>query len=405
VKRNYIKLLGVFSLLFCLTQAWGQNNDEKPKLTKEVSGKFAIDYRYFPDEALYAGQHDEYISSLFQPEIYLEWKDGTRLIQFTGMIRIDQYDTKRTHADIRELYWQAIFKKWELSIGAKKVFWGVTESNHLVDIINQVDVLEGADVENKLGQPMVHMSFMPNWGTIDFYAMTYFRELQFPGTSGRLRPPFYIDEDATTFESDQDEYNIDLALRWSHSFSVFDVGLSHFYGTSRLPQFLTEDGQTFVNHYELINQSGLDVQASTGSMLWKGELIHIESERQSSTAYTVGGEYTFGNLFRSGIDLGLITEYNFDERGLETINGLDNDMFYGMRLAFNDRQSTDILGGIIYDNDLYTTRYFVEVNRRLGNDWKLSAELTIFDNVSEKDAFSYLLRNDSYVQGTLVKFF
>ena len=42
-------------------------------------------------------------------------------------------------------------RDWSLSIGLGKVFWGVTEFNHLVDVINQTDLVEGIDGEAKLG--------------------------------------------------------------------------------------------------------------------------------------------------------------------------------------------------------------------------------------------------------------
>jgi hypothetical protein len=385
----------------------GQAQDSIPKkkleITKEFSGDIRGDYRVFPEDGLYPGQHNEYFSIAVNPKLYLEWDDGNKLIQFNGFARLDQHDKNRTHADIRELYWQSIFKNSELSIGVKKIFWGVTESNHLVDIINQSDVVEGFDIEQKLGQPMIHYSISPSWGTLDFFAMTYFRKMKFPGTEGRLRPSFQIDDSQTTYESEMEEYNPDLAVRWAHSIGVFDLGLSHFYGTSRLAFFQTTDGTTFTPHYELINQTGLDVQASVGSMLWKGEIIHRESKRKTVTAFTVGGEYTFGNLFSKGIDLGLIAEYNFDDRGLESINGLNNDMFYGLRFAFNDRQSTDILIGAIIDNDNQTLRYFAKANRRLSDTWKLSIEGSGYNNIDESE-FIYLIRNDGFAQISISKY-
>ena len=402
--KHMIAWLVAASFVFYLEDALAQKNGKNPKIHSEVSGNFKGDYRYFPDDALYPDQHQEYFSTLFQPEIYLEWNKGKQLLQFTGFARLDQYDTKRTHADIRELYWQTIFKKWELSIGVKKIFWGVTESNHLVDIINQADVLEGFDLEQKLGQPMIHASWSPKWGTIDLYAMTYFRPMKFPGPQGRLRPPFELDYANTTYESELEEYNPDLAIRWSHSFKVFDLGISHFYGTSRLPLFKTTDGFTFSPHYELINQTGIDIQVSTGSMLWKGELIHRVSNRKTITAFTAGGEYTFSNLFRSGIDLGLIGEYNFDDRGAESINGLDDDFFFGSRIAINDAQSTGLFGGVIIDRETQTMRYIIEANRRLGDSWKISIEVSGFDNIDPSE-FLYLIRNDSYAQISLAKYF
>ena len=81
--------------------------------------------------------------------------------------------------------------------------------------------LEGNDIENKLGQPMVHLSFSPKFGVFDLMVMPYFRTLEFPGQNGRGRPPFQI-ADKSLYESKQKEYNPDLALRWSHSIKSFD---------------------------------------------------------------------------------------------------------------------------------------------------------------------------------------
>ncbi len=391
-------------LTFSLSSFAQETKKKEPKIYKEVSGNFKVDYRYFPEDGLYDGQHNEYFSMVFQPEIYLEWNKGKDILQFTGFGRIDQYDTKRTHADVRELYWQHIYKKWEVSVGVKKIFWGVTESNHVVDIINQSDALEGFDLEQKLGQPMVHASWSPKWGTLDFYAMTYFRQMKFPGPQGRLRPPFSVDQSRTTFEGNRDEYSPDLAVRWSNSMGIFDIGLSHFYGSSRAPLLETKDGVNFNTHYELINQSGLDLQASTGSMLWKGELIYRVSDRKSINAFTVGGEYTFSNIYKSGIDIGLMAEYNYDNRGIELISSMDDDFFFGTRFAFNDRQSTDFVGGVIIDRNNQSTRYVVEANRRIGDSWKFTIESSGFFNIA-KSEFLYLLRNDSFIQFSLAKYF
>lgn len=374
----------------------------KQKIVPEWSGSVRGDFRYYPKEALYEGQEETYFSSVFKPELYMEWDGGAQLIQFTGFARLNQYDTQQTHADIRELYYQRVFKKWEVSAGVKKIYWGFTESNHLVNIVNQDDVLEGNDIENKLGQPMLHVSSTQKWGVLDFMLMTYFRELQFPGFKGRARPPFELDNSAVTFESDAKEYNPDVAIRWSHSIRSVDLGLSHFYGTSRLPLFDSEDGEVFSPSYELIHQTGLELQATTGAMLWKLEGIHRESKRKTISAYTIGGEYTFSNVFKA--DVGVLVEYNYDDRGAELITALNDDIFIGMRIAVNDKQSTDFLGGVNIDRVKGTTTYFVEANRRLGETWKLSIEALGFENIHQSE-FLYLIRNDGYVQMSLAHYF
>ena len=119
----------------------------------------------------------------------------------------------------------------------------------------------------------------------------------------------------------------------------------------------------------------------------------------------MGGEYTFSNIFRSGADIGLIAEYNYADSGIVgSISGLDDDFFFGVRLAANDRQSTDLLAGFIIDRNNNTLRYFAEANRRLGSSWKISIETAGFENVADTE-FLYLLRNDSYLQVSLTMFF
>ena len=375
---------------------------KQKKVNSEISGNIRGDYRYFPEEALYQDQEKEYFSAIFNPELYMDWGKGKQRFQFKGFARLNQYDNQQSHWDIREFYYQKVFKKSELSIGVKQIYWGFTESNHLVNIINQDDVLEGSDIENKLGQPMIHFSNTRNWGTIDFMVMTYFRQMEFPGPEGRGRPPFILDNKNVVFESTSEEYNPDLAIRWSHSINSIDLGLSHFYGTSRIPLFTTINGFIFTPSYELINQTGLELQATTGAMLWKVEAIHRVSERKTIKAFTGGLEYTFSNVFKS--DLGILFEYSYDDRGDESINGLDDDIFFGIRIGFNDKQSTDFLGGINIDRVKGTTTYFAEANRRIGDSWRVSIKALGFNDVSETD-FLYLIRKDGYVEFSLAKYF
>ncbi|PCJ28784.1 MAG: hypothetical protein COA97_00130 [Flavobacteriales bacterium] len=372
------------------------------KITTEISGNIRGDYRFYPDDALYPNQEQEYFSAIFNPEFYISWDKGNQLIQFKGFARLNQYDNKQSHWDIRELYYQKVFKKWEFSLGAKQLYWGFTESNHLANIINQDDVLEGSDIKNKLGQPMAHLSFSPKWGIIDLMVMPYFRTLQFPGIRGRGRPPFILDNNNTVYESEMEEYNPDLAIRWSHSIKSVDLGISHFYGTSRLPFIAPIDSTNFSLVYELINQTGLELQATTGSMLWKLEAIYRISERKTIKATTIGGEYTFSNVFKS--DIGILVEYTYDDRGNESINGLDDDFFFGLRLALNDKQSTAFLGGFNLDRKKGTLTYFAEANRRLGDSWKISVKTLGFENIDNTD-FIYLLRNDGFIEVSLAKYF
>src|SRR5690606_38997970 len=121
-------------------------------------------------------------------EFYHDASAGDQRFAFTAFGRIDSADRERTHIDVRELYWWKNFGSLEIYAGVRKIFWGVTESLHLVDVINQDDVVENPDREEKLGQPMIQLLSQRDWGLLEWFVLPYFREQQLPGREGRLRP-------------------------------------------------------------------------------------------------------------------------------------------------------------------------------------------------------------------------
>jgi len=170
------KLL-ISALLVCSTTLWAN----------EWSGNIALEYIQYSKEALSSSQFKQYGSVSIQPEWFHEWDGGKQSFIFVPFSRWDQHDEKRTHSDIRELSWLKVFAESELRVGIRKVYWGVTESQHLVDVINQTDLVESLDGEEKLGQPMINYALIQDWGTLDFFILPYFRERTFPGIAGRLR--------------------------------------------------------------------------------------------------------------------------------------------------------------------------------------------------------------------------
>jgi len=355
----------------------------------------------------FSEQERNYMSIAIQPEFYYEWGGGANNINFTGFARLDQYDENRTHWDIRELYYQHVHGAWDISVGLKKIYWGVAESNHLVDIINQTDIVESFDGEEKLGQPMTHFSYISAIGTFDLFYLPYFRVPTFAGSAGRLRPGFVIDGDAIGFESSAKEWHQDFAARWSTLIGPIDIGVSHFYGTSRLPVLKDFDfSQPF--NFVIINQTSLDLQATIGPLLLKSESI-IQTNDVRDAIATVGGfEYTFGNVGNTGLDIGLIGEYTYDDRDNTVFNSLNNDIFYGTRLAFNDIQSTEFIAGGIVDLERGNTLYSVEGARRFGNSWKAELEARIFGDISQEPEdieFVTFIEQDSFMKFSLSKFF
>ncbi len=382
-----------------------------PSVCAELSGSVAYEYRHFPNKPLYAEQHHDNSSLTLQPEFHYQWDNGHQLFSFIPYIREDEHDEARSQADIRELSWLKAGEIWEIRMGIRKVYWGVTESQHLVDIINQTDLAANTDGEDKLGQPMINLALIGDYGTLDLCVLPYFRERTFPGEEGRFRSAFYVDtEQDALYQSKDKEQHVDYAARWVKSINAWDIGLSHFYGTSREPRLnnigLNNKGQfVLIPKYELIHQTGLDIQATIDSWLLKLEYIHRSSDLESYNAATAGLEYTWYSLFSSTTDLGLVLEYLYDNRDDLASPPFENDIMLGLRFAFNDTQSTDALIGVIKDADKDTTIYSVEASRRLGDAWKLSLEARFYQNISPSEQGLYSLRNDDYMQLELAYYF
>jgi hypothetical protein len=382
------------------------------QLHADWSGNVTVQDRYFIDDPLTtnSAQYVNYLSLSSEVEFYRAWNNDESSINITPFFRVDQYDEERTHGDLREMYYQQTFDTWELRLGISKVYWGVTESQHLVDVINQTDSIESIDGEDKLGQPMIMASFEKDWGTVDVFILPYFRERTFQGIEGRPRTSLVIDTDQVSYESSDEEQNIDYALRWFHFIGDLEIGLSYFNGTSREPLFKlgnSNGSAVLTPHYPLMQQAGLDAQLTTEEWLWKLEVIardwqvfnetNTQLIDQSFIALTGGFEYTFVGIADSDADLGLVTEYLYDDRNKQASSFFQNDLLVGLRLAMNDAESSEALLGVIYDLDYQEYLISLEASRRFADSWTAALEVRIFNKI-DNDSLLNNIAKDDFIQ-------
>jgi hypothetical protein len=388
-----------FFVILCLFRA--------SALAHELSGYAAAEGRFFFEDALFPEQERDNASFVFQPEYYHE-SENRHSFLFVPFVRLDSVDSKRSHFDIRELNYLWVADDWELRAGISKVFWGVTEFVHLVDIINQTDLVENIDEEDKLGQPMVHLSVPRDWGVLDIFLLPYFRERTFPGRKGRLRHRLVVDTNHPIYHSDQEEHHVDFVTRYSNTVGNWDLGIYHFVGTGREPTLLpgiNNKGQpVFIPYYEQINQTGLDLQLVSGQWLWKLESLYRTGQGTDFFASVGGFEYTIVGVAESNMDMALITEYAYDERSDNATTAYENDVMFGLRLAVNDADSTEFLAGLIQDMDNPTRALSVEASRRIGANWKLLLQAWGFLD-SPVDELLFNVRDDDFLQVALAYYF
>jgi len=379
-----------------------------PVRAMDLRGFVEVEGRPFFTSANFPRQKDHTISLAVNPEVFHKFDNGAQFY-FIPFFRYDHSDKERTHFDLRELDFIFSGDFWSARLGVRKVFWGVTETQHLVDIINQTDFLEGLDGEDKLGQPMMNVSLVQDWGILDFYVLPFFRERTFAGRGGRLRPPFLVDTDNSRYESSTEEWHTDFAVRYFQNIEKWDVGLSFFSGTSREPTFdpgLSSLGEpVLIPLYEQIEQAGLDLLYVYGNWIWKLETIYRWGMRpEDYFASTFGFEYTFSGIFGSGMDLGLLTEWSYDERKELASTGLQNDIAAGVRWGLNDINGTEILVALIQDLEGPSKSFFIEASARLNEHWRLSLEARGFFDQPDDDPFIFL-RDEDFAQISLAYHF
>lgn len=403
-KSRWAALVGA-ATLSCAESVWAQSN-------QSFDGSLELEQRVFVQRLDQSGDPNRgQTSARLLMEYFRDWNNGADQLVIEPFARVDSDDEARSHLDLRQFLYSKIYDNAELSIGLGRVFWGVTESQHLVDIINQTDGVENIDGEDKLGQPMIRYTYFADFGTLEAFALPYFRPRTLTGEDSRLNGGLIVREDIEHYEAASGTSHFDYALRYKNTFGDWDLGLSWFDGTSRNPdllRFANPFTGTTEAYYAQITQAGLDLQLTTGAWLYKLEAIQRDfddTNYESYSAATLGTEYTLVGIFESVYDLGLLAEYSWDERDSPLDTVFQNDVFIGARLALNDMADSQILFGLSNDLDETDSRaWFIEGSTRIGTATTLNIEARLFDANTPTDPLSRFDQH-SFIQIGLEYFF
>jgi len=420
------------------------------------SANLEADIRYYPSQGLLDEQKQVFGSLAINPKV--DWYADNR--QHTITVELHARDSRpkgnRSYADIREAFYLYAGDGWQVQAGISRVFWGVVESNHLVDIVNQSDILESATGTQKLGQPMFSLGLERTWGNVDFFILPYFRERVFPRGPERFRiglsginnalpiSPVFSDKEVF-YQSTDEQHHVDVALRWNHYWGGFDMAVSAFSGTSRetLPILSGFDLSTpadpkaiFSAYYQQMHQLGLELQYLYDGWAFKYESASRWQPSGNHHNIVTGLEYTFSDIAASNVDLGLLVEYLWHNRdaisiekqslkALDTVYATDptiiavlkqqripsnylspfnNDIFLGMRFALNNIHTSYFLAGVIVDADDQTTAASFEGRTRLVDNLNMAINIYLFTHTSKNSAF-YAFRKDDQIELKLQWYF
>lgn len=442
------KLLGMAVAAALFSLAAQADDSAKTTSAGNWDGEFGLQYRQFykyadvPPSAP-AQDMDTSSASLLAHYNY-QWNGGKDTFAFTPFMRYDSMDPARSHVDLREMMWTWDRDSWVWHAGVGKVFWGVSEANHLVDVVNQTDMVEDIKGEDKLGQPMLRATHRGKWGTLDMFVMSGFRERTLPSSYGRPGSGLALQDYRVDYQSPDGNMQPELAMRWSKSTGALDIGVSGFVGNNRTPQLLTTGGvpllglnassvpfavnldailarfatltpaqqaavqQTLQSnsslYYSRLSQFGLDASYLVGDWTFKFEGVYRDIGSDSYSASVLGLERTYSGVFNKPWDITYYAEYNNDSRGNNGQAVLQNDMFLGARLALNDAASTEIKLGGFFDLNNSDRSIRLEASRRIGDKWKARFIGQSF-YVRDTNDVLYMYHDDSYAQVDLIRYF
>jgi hypothetical protein len=277
---------------------------------------------------------------------------------------------------------------WQAVLGYDIVYWGVAESQNVVNIVNQRDQVRDLQGDLALGQAMFALRYFgPSWA-LEGFVLPKFRNLDYGVDNQRWGFGFPVDGDSATFESADGEDHVDFALRFSGAAGDLEYGISVFDGTLRRPELrLDAVNNTLIPHYILARQYGIDLQFTRGATLFKFEGIHVDPRSAGSyNAAVYGIEHNLGTVGSSGWEATLFAEHNWDSRGNARGVVFQNDLFLGARINFANVRDSQLTLGAMYDLDHGGLLGNIEFDTRLTDQLSLNAQYTFVSADDPDDA-------------------
>jgi hypothetical protein len=249
-------------------------------------------------------------------------------------------------------------------------------------------------------------------GTLSLFGLFGFREQDFPETIDRLRGPVPVAEALVTYDEEGLDKHVGFAARYFNTIKLGDASadfaVSYFNGISRTPLLIMvpgPGGMVPAPFYDRIDRVGVELLVADGDMQYKFEGLYANQFGGDVLAMVAGFEYTINEAFGSAIDLGLLGEFLYDDRGAgqPPVFG-DNDVFGGVRVTFNNDLNTNLLAGMTYDYETDEIFGSIELSSRITEDLSVAMEARIFHGIPAMSPFNPLNRDD-FVNVKLTKYF
>ena len=323
--------------------------------------------------------------------------------------RLDHEDKDRTILVLEEAWAEWKAKPFRLRVGFDLLNWTATEAFHPADILNSRNLDSSIQNYDKLGEPMVSLSYKGGIGVLTAYFMPSVMNPILPSANSRLsfspglQTEFgYLDHNGKLMDG---WFKPQGAIRWNRGFDDFDLSLHVVRHIDRSqPNIGVIDGAPTAL-FQTVTQVGGTYQHVLGGWVLKCEggwrffesisedsgvvILGESAGKPNHGRLAVGLEY--GTSLESGAESTLILEGQ-TVVGTIRAQALELDLFQGdallgYRYAFNDVDSKALLVSVIVDVE-HPDELIVSANysQRVGDTWTFSASLRVVEAPEPSEA-------------------
>ncbi|MDJ0840721.1 MAG: hypothetical protein QNK37_29690 [Acidobacteriota bacterium] len=359
-------------------------------------GEITVETRLFTDDDIDATV--DQALGLFS-RLEARYKKGPWRINLRGFARTDHEDDTRDLAALEEAYLGYRKSGWELRLGFQMLNWTATEAFHPADIINSRNLDSNIENPEKLGELMLSVRRRLGQGGLTLYYLPRYEEPNLPGPSSRLSfaptgftitDPIWLEDDG---EQADDSYGNQWGLRFNQTIGDADISVFYLDHLDRQqPRFLADEvNATITPVYLRVENLGITWLHILGDWVLKLEAAHKDFQDQTGpfpidqidhTQAAFGIDY--GWTTRSGGDATLLLEgqaiLNTTEAERAGLSPFQRDLLFGMRYAFNDVMSRELLITLITDTERDQEILFnLDYQQRLTDTWQVRAGVRWID--------------------------
>lgn len=279
--------------------------------------------------------------------------------------------------------------------------WSRVETVERLSILNQTDFARDFSGSTRLGELMLRTSVLTDVGWLGFYYLPFHQERLFGPELGFDPVPVY--------GPGRDERSPSFAFRYSNSFGDLDLEAIAFHGTDRTPTFRAS--QTGIEaFYPKVSQLGFGAQYTIESTFLKGEAIWTRGRpkangvKDENVSYTFEIEHETYDPFGLGFDLTGILSYAGNSLGKDSSDPDQNDLYAGVRLAWDNTSSTELNMLFSRDLDYGSSTLSIGFEMRLFDDVQLTIDaFEVLD--AKRDPALFPLLDSGSVKLEIIKYF